>query len=98
MEVIENAARLKARLLEQQPDASRPGWFRVRLQIDEVAAVANLPNLFSIPADQPIEVLVGPEDGATLESLKAGEQLCLQVRLRAPGVYTVIPGSLRCVN
>ena len=94
MQVIENAARLKARLLEIQPDADHPGWARIRLRVDEVAAVADLPKLFSVPVGQTAEARVGPEDAAALATIAVGGQVDVQVRVKAPGVYTVVPGSL----
>jgi hypothetical protein len=85
---------LKARLLEQAPDPSRPGWLRVSLEVREAGPGGELPSLIHALAGETLVVLVGPEDRPRVEALAVGAGLVLQLRLRAPGVHTLIPGSV----
>lgn len=94
MEVIENATHLKARLLESAEDASRPGWLRCEIEVRETAPVQDLPRLVHAVVGERLSVLVSPADRLLLGELKTGEAIGMQVRLRAPGTYTVVPGSL----
>jgi hypothetical protein len=45
-------------------------------------------------AGETLVVLVGPEDRPRVEALAVGAGLVMQLRLRAPGVHTLIPGSV----
>jgi hypothetical protein len=94
VEIVDNATRLKARLLEQGADPTRPGWLRVSLAVSEAGPCGVLPSLIHAAAGEALTVLVGPEDRPRVEALTAGASLVLQLRLRAPGVHTVVPGSV----
>lgn len=94
MQVIENATQLKARLLEHSKDPERPGWLRLTVEVADTAPVTGLPSLVHAAAGETLTVLMPPSELAALESLAAGTAIGMQVRLRAPGVHTVVPGSL----
>ena len=94
MEAIENATRLKARLLECSADPARPGWLRCSVQVKGSGPVDDLPSLVPAAVGDTLAVLVGPEDRAPLDAIKPGAGVVMQVRLRAPGVHTVVPGSV----
>lgn len=94
MEVIENATRLKACLLECADDPTRPGWLRVSVEVRQAGPVADLPSLVDARAGETLAVLVGPADRDKVAALKPGRDIALQVRLRAPGVLTALPGTL----
>ena len=94
MEAIENATRLKARLLECTADPARPGWLRCSVQVKGSGPVDDLPSLVPAAVGDTLAVLVGPEDRAQLDAIKPGAGVVMQVRLRAPGVHTVVPGSV----
>jgi hypothetical protein len=94
VEVVENATRLKARLLERAADPTRPGWLSVSLEVSEAGPCGPLPSLIHALAGETLVVLVGPEDRPRVEALTVGAGLVLQLRLRAPGVHTLIPGSV----
>jgi hypothetical protein len=94
VEVIENLTLLKARLLECATDPARPGWLQLTVEVRDASAGEALPSLIRATAGELLTLRVGPEDRAKLDALKAGAELSMQVRLRAPGVHTVVPGSL----
>ena len=94
MEAIENATRLKARLLECSADPARPGWLRCTVQVQDSGPVDDRPSLVPAAVGDTLAVLVGPEDRAQLDAIKPGAGVVMQVRLRAPGVHTVVPGSV----
>ncbi len=94
MEAIENVTRLKARLLECTADPARPGWLRCTVQVKGSGPVDDLPSLVPATVGDTLAVLVGPEDRAQLDAIKPGADVVMQVRLRAPGVHTVVPGSV----
>jgi len=94
VEAIENATRLKARLLECTADPARPGWLRCSVQVKGSGPVDDLPSLVPAAVGDTLAVLVGPEDRAQLDAIKPGAGVVMQVRLRAPGVYTAVPGSV----
>ena len=93
MEAIENATRLKARLLECTADPARPGWLRCTVQVKDSGPVDDRPSLVPAAVGDTLAVLVGPEDRAQLDAIKPGAGVVMQLRLRAPGVHTVVPGS-----
>ncbi len=94
MQVIENATHLKARLLDKAADPARPGWLRVTVEVTHTAPAGDLPSLIQAAAGESLAVLVGPEDRAAVDALPAGADVAMQVRLRAPGVHTAVPGSV----
>jgi len=85
---------LKARLLERSADPARPGWLRCTVQVTDSGPVADLPSLVPAAVGDTLVVLVGPEDRAQLDAIKPGAGVVMQVRLRAPGVHTAVPGSV----
>ena len=94
MEAIENATRLKARLLDRSADPARPGWLRCTMQVQDSGPVDDRPSLVPAAVGDTLVVLVGPEDRAQLDAIKPGAGVVLQLRLRAPGVHTAVPGSV----
>ena len=94
MEVIENATQLKARLLESSADPARPGWLRVSVEVRESSSLRDLPSLVHAGAGDTLVVLASPADRASIDALQPGADIALDVRLRAPGVYTAVPGSI----
>ncbi len=95
MEVVDNATQLKAQLIEQEADSARPGWTRVTLKVMDSTPVPNLPSLLPAAVGDTVQVLVPPADRDRLEALLPDGQVAVQVRLRAPGVHTAVPGSIR---
>jgi len=94
MQVIENATLLKARLLNVVDDPDRPGMLQLKLQIEEAQAGANLPSLLQAGVGDTLAATVHPSDRGVVENLRPGSELALTVSLRAPGVHTVVPGSM----
>lgn len=94
MEVIENATRLKARLLESSADPTRPGWLRLSIEVRESSSLRGLPSLVHAGAGDTLVVLASPADRASIEALQPGADIAMDVRLRAPGVHTAVPGSI----
>jgi len=64
------------------------------LQVQDCGPVADLPSLVPAAVGATLAVLVGPEDRAQVDALTPGAGLVMQVRLRAPGVHTAVPGSV----
>ncbi len=95
MEVIENATQLKARLLDAAEDLARPGWQRLNLEVVHAAAAGDLPSLIDASAGTVLSALVPPADRARITGLAPGAVLHMQLRLRAPGVHTVVTGTLQ---
>lgn len=94
MEVIENATQLKARLLDAADDPARPGWQRLNVEVLHATAAGDLPSLIDAQAGEVLTVLVPPTDRARTDGLAAGAAIGMQLRLRAPGVHTLVPGTL----
>ncbi|WP_374263611.1 hypothetical protein [Zoogloea sp.] len=94
MQVIENATQLKARLRERHDDPDHPGGVRLTVEVTAAAPAGGLPSLVEAAAGDILAVRVPPAERAAVEGLAAGAAVTLQVRLRGPGVHTLVPGTL----
>lgn len=76
--VMENRSRITARLVEQAPDETTPGWVRMRVEVLTSAAVEQLPSFTDDKVGQQIDLYVEGE----APSLAAGDTFSALVSYR----------------
>ena len=64
------------------------------VEVLHATAAGDLPSLIDAPAGEVLTVLVPPTDRGRTDGLAVGAAIGMQLRLRAPGVHTLVPGTL----
>jgi hypothetical protein len=85
VQVVENRADVDGKVVAVRPDAARPNYHVLTVEVGAAAAVAGYPNMFADAAGKQLEISV-PSDAA--KSARVGATV--RCRVRRAGPTTII--------